>query len=243
MPIMRTGFLVVIGLTASLSAVRAQSDTTENRLRDVLRQTVTDLRAAQDNQVALQASLDQMKAQRDSLQQQVDHLTAQQASEHTEAPAAPAPAAAPPPPAIDEAKYRAAIDELRQQNAALQAGLQKWQAAYQNAAGIAQSKDLESRQSQATLTGSQATLSVCEGKNTRLLAVANDILHLYQTQSFRSLLVESYEPLLGIKKVELENIMQDNEDRIRAQQYYPGEQPRPAPAAPAKAGASKASSR
>ncbi len=144
---------------------------------------MTDLRAAQDNQVALQASLDQMKTQRDALQQQVDHLTAAQAADHTAAPAAPAAPAPAPAPAVDEGKYRAAIDALRQQNAALQAGLQKWQTAYQNAAGVAQSKDLESRQSKTTLTGAQATLSVCEDKNTRMLAVANDVLHLYRTQS------------------------------------------------------------
>ncbi len=131
-------------------------------------------------------------------------------------------------------EYQAAIAALRQQNAQLQAGLQKWQAAYQNAAGIAQARDLDSRQTHATLTGAQGTLSICEDKNKRLIGVANDILHLYQTQSFRSLLVESYEPLLGYKKVELENIVQDNEDRIRTQQYYPGEQPKPA-ATPAKA--------
>jgi DNA repair exonuclease SbcCD ATPase subunit len=239
MATMRIGLLATIGLAACMTTAAAQSSTTEDRLREALRQTVIDMRAAQDSQATLQASLDQMKTQRDALQQQVDRLTAQ-AAEHPAAPAqaqaqAGAPAPAPAPPPVDEAKYRAAIDALRQQNAQLQAGLQKWQAAYQNAAGIAQTKDLDSRQSQATLGRAQTTLSICEDKNKRLLAVANDILHLYQTQSFRSLLVGSYEPILGFKKVELENIMQDNEDRIRAQQYYPGEQPHPAPAAATKA--------
>ncbi len=41
--------------------------------------------------------------------------------------------------------------------------------------------------------------------------------------------MESYEPLLGFKKVELENIVQDNEDRIRAQTYYPGRTAAPCP--------------
>ncbi len=223
------GFLTAAGLAACLSTATAQSDTTEDRLREVLRQTVTQLRAAQDSQTTLQAQLDQMRTQRDTLQQQVDQLRAQAAAQPAPAPAQ---AAAPPSvPAADEAKYRAAIDALRQQNAQMQAGLQKWQAAYQNAAGIAQSRDLDSRQTHATLTTAQATLGACEDKNKRLVAVANDILHLYQTQGFRSLLVESYEPLLGYKKVQLENIVQDNEDRIRTQQYYPGEQPKPAAAA------------
>ncbi len=232
MKVIDIGILVVLALAACVSSAVAQSDTTEDRLREVLRQTVTQLRAAQDSQTTLQAQLDQMRTQRDALQQQVDHLNAAA----TPPPAQPAaPAAAPAPPPVDESKYLAAINALRQQNAQLQAGLQKWQAAYQNAASIAQAKDLDSRQTHATLTGAQGTLSICEDKNKRLTAVANDILHLYQTQSFRRLLVESYEPLLGYKKVELENIVQDNEDRIRAQQYFPGEQPKPVAATPAKA--------
>ena len=52
--------------------------------------------------------------------------------------------------------------------------------------------------------------------------MANDILHLYQTQGFRSLLLGSYEPLLGLKKVELENLVQHYEDRIEDQRLQPG---------------------
>lgn len=72
-------------------------------------------------------------------------------------------------------------------------------------------------------------------KNTRLIAVANDILHLYRTQSFRSLLLGSYEPLLGFKQVQLENTVQDYEDKISAQRFYGNERPPAVPAAAPKA--------
>jgi len=70
--------------------------------------------------------------------------------------------------------------------------------------------------------------------------VASDILHRYRTPKFRAIIAGSWEPLLGFKQVELENLVQDNEDCILDQRYHPGEQPPAAsgakPAA-AKAGA------
>jgi hypothetical protein len=39
------------------------------------------------------------------------------------------------------------------------------------------------------------------------------------------LLLSSYEPLLGLKKVELENTIQDYEDKILDQKYRPGSEP------------------
>jgi hypothetical protein len=218
-------------LAVFATGAAAQSASQEDRLRDALRKTTVDLRAAQDSQVALQASLDQAQKERDALQQQVAQLTAQAAQRAAEpAPAAPAPPAPPP----QDQQLRAVIDALKRQNAELEAGVRKWQAAYQQAASVAQAKDAESRQLAASLKISETTLGVCAGKNTRLLAVANDILHLYRQQDFKSLLLMSYEPLLGFKKVELENIVQDNEDRVRAQKYYPGEQPQAPAKAPAR---------
>jgi hypothetical protein len=68
-------------------------------------------------------------------------------------------------------------------------------------------------------------LGVCQAKNPKLIAVAQDILHLYQTPHFRSRARGNRDAVLGFKRVELENILQDNEDRILDQKYYPGERP------------------
>ena len=108
--------------------VRAQDSTGEARLREALRQTTIQLRALQDSQAALAAQLDQAKRERDALKQQLDAAKS--------APSAPDP---------QVAQLRDAVTALQQQNAALQQGLQKWQAAYQQAADLARSKDAESR--------------------------------------------------------------------------------------------------
>lgn len=199
--------------------VRAQDSTGEARLREALRQTTIQLRALQDSQAALAAQLDQAKRERDALKQQLDAAKS--------APSAPDP---------QVAQLRDAVTALQQQNAALQQGLQKWQAAYQQAADLARSKDAESRRLDAELRQRSSALTACTEANGKLIAVANDILHLYHTQSFRSLLLGSYEPLLGFKKVELENLVHDYEDKIADQQLQPGAPPAPVPA-PGSAGA------
>jgi hypothetical protein len=199
----------------------AQGASNEDRLRDALRHVTTDLRAAQDNQVAQQAALDQALKQRDLLQQQVTQLTAQIAAQPA------AQAAQPAQPTADDRQVRDVLDALKKQNAALQDGLTHWQTAYQQAATLAQAKDAQGRQAAAMATTAQQTLGVCQTKNTKLIAIANDILHLYDTRQFRSVASSSWDSMLGFKRVELQNIVQDNEDRILDQKYYAGERPTP----------------
>src|ERR1700748_2971007 len=88
-------------------------DTPEARLRDLLRRTTTELRAAQDSQALLQASLDQEKQKTVLLQKQLDDLTA-----HPVAPAKPSTAE------DDIARLRA---ESLARAAALESGMKQWQ--------------------------------------------------------------------------------------------------------------------
>lgn len=206
--------LLLFCAAVAAGPARAQEATAESRLRDALRQTTIQLRALQDNQAALNAQLDQLKQERDSLQQQLE-----------------AAKNAPRPPDAELGQLRAAVAALQQQNAALQAGLQKWQGGYQQAADLARAKDAESRQLGGALQQQTTRLGVCTTTNGKLIAVANDILHLYRTQSFRSLLLGSYEPLLGFKKVQLENLVQDYEDKIDAHRLPPGTPAAQVPAA------------
>jgi hypothetical protein len=69
-------------------------------------------------------------------------------------------------------------------------------------------------------------LAACRAANGKLLKVGHDILHLYETESFRSLLLRSYEPMLGLYRIKLENIVQDHDDELREQELPPD----PAPA-------------
>jgi septal ring factor EnvC (AmiA/AmiB activator) len=204
---MRLAIVLVASLLGALPAMA--QDTPEVRLREMLRRATAELRAAQDGQAAAEASLQQEKQQSAALRKQIDEVNA----------AADAKSAA----ADDEITHlKADLAAAQTQVTALEAGLKQWQDAYQKAADLARAKDLESKTSLSHAAESERETGICTATNTKLIGVANDILHLYQTQNFRSLLLYSYEPLLGLKKVELENLVQDYEDKILDRKYRPG---------------------
>ena len=195
---------------ASASIAGARADDESDRLRDALRHTTVDLRAAEDSLAQVQANLDAATKQKGQLQAELDAANAKAA-------AAPPPAPAAPP--VDLSRVRAAVAQANAQNAALRAALAKWQGAYQQAAALARQKDGEGRALGGQQKSMAAQLRTCEAENTALIGVADDILHLYRSQSFHQVLLWSYEPLIGLDQVKLENIVQDYEDKIRDQEY------------------------
>ncbi len=188
----------------------ALADGNEDRLRDALRQSVTQMRAAQDQ--AAQAQADLQKAQQDkaALQTQLDAALAKP----------PAPVAPAPPPA-ELGQLRAELAASRAQLAAQQQALAKFQLAYRGVEQQARGLDEAGRRAQAGRAADAAALETCRAENKRLVEVSESILHLYESQSFRSLLLRSYEPLIGSAKVKLENMVQDYDDKIRDQEYVP----------------------
>ena len=185
----------------------AQDQTVEDKLREALRRSTVDLRALQDNQAQLQADRDAATKQRDALQQQLDAANAKLAA----TPAAPE---AKPVDKDELKKLSDMLDAARRDIATLTASNAKWQAAYREAAALAQAKDAEARKLAGELKAERSVTAADLDANRKLAGVGNDILHLYRTQGFRRILLGSYEPLLGLQKVELDNIVQDYEDRI-----------------------------
>jgi chromosome segregation ATPase len=200
-------------LAISVMAQQAQADeqTNEDRLRDALRQAVTQMRAAQDQ--AAQAAADAQKAQsaQAAVQAQLDAANAQLAALKGK-PAAPA---------VDVQQMQDALKSYQAQAVQMQQALAKWQAAYNNAAELARAKDEESQRAGAGLKADAKALDICKAENGKLIGTAESILHLYQTQSFRSILLRSYEPVIGSAKVTLENLVQDYDDKIHDQEYVP----------------------
>lgn len=198
-----------LALLLAATSAMAQ-DSPEARLREMLRRSAIDLRAARDSQTTLQASLDAEKQKSAALQARIDELVAHPPE--------------PPKPSISEdeiAQLRADGKAARDRVAVLEDSLKQWRDAYQKTADIARAKDAGEKIATARAAEAERRAGVCIGTNTKLIETANDILHLYQSQDFRSLLVRSYEPLVGTKKVELENLIQDYEDKILERKYAP----------------------
>ncbi len=207
--------LLTITLFCIASTAGAQQASPEDRLREALRRTTVELRALQDAQGPLQANLDAMTKQRDDLKQQLDEANAKLE----------AATAAPPPPAEDLQALKDQIEALKKESAGLQAGLSRWQSAYQEAAGVARARDADAKKLAGDLKVSEQTVGIVKDENAKLVATAQDILHLYRTQDFHSILVWSYEPLVGIKQVELQNLVQNYDDKIYNLKYVGTERP------------------
>ena len=109
--------------------------------------------------------------------------------------------------AASDEVVRAALTALQAQVVALQQAAEKLQGS-------------ASPDTTAQMEPPADALAVCRANNAKLLSVGHDILHLYESRSFQSLLVGQYEPLLGLYRVELENIVQDNDDKLRDLQVF-----------------------
>ena len=122
-------------------------------------------------------------------------------------------------------QMQADLDAAKQQNAALQASLSKYEGAVQQAQDIARQKDSESQRAQAGLRSNFTALETCKTANKKLIDVSEQVLNLWQDRSFIWVLRKSYEPIVGAAKVDLENIVQDYDDKIRDQEYIPPREP------------------
>jgi chromosome segregation ATPase len=169
------------------------------------------MRAAQDQAAQAQAQLAQAQADLAATKAQLDAATAKLADRGGKAAASPEQLQA----------LQAQLATAQQQNAALQTGLQRYQGAVQQAQTLARQKDTESRQAAAGLAANTKALETCKATNTKLIAVSEQVLHLYQDRGFLWVLRKSYEPLIGAAKVDLENIVQQYDDKIRDEEYIP----------------------
>ncbi len=212
---------LVLAATMLLPALAQAQQSTEERMRDALRQAVTEMRAAQDQAAQAQADLARAQGEKSALQAQLDAANAKLAGQAARPAARPA----------DEAAMQARVRAAEAQAAALQQRSVALQGSVQAQAALARTSQEESQQAAAALRGQSTALTTCKAANAKLTDVAEQILHLYESQSFRAVLLRSYEPILGEARVRLENTVQTYDDKIRDQEYVA---PGPAAAAPAR---------
>jgi hypothetical protein len=207
---MQSKFRTLLWLATLLTPIiaHAQDAATEDKLRNLLRQTTEQLRAAQDNAATVQAQLDAITKQRDALQAQLAQ---------PQAPAAPAGPSPEQRAAIQQAQAQARAAQT--QAAAESANTARWQKAYTEAAAIARAKDQSDRRNAAGLNQASAQLTICKQDNARLIDLSGEILHLYETPQWNQLLVANHDRLLGFARVKLQNLVQDYEDKTASQEY------------------------
>jgi chromosome segregation ATPase len=191
--------VVSLALTVALpAAARAESDT--DRLRDALRAATAQLRSLEDQRATLQAKQAEGERERDRLKKQNDALKAQVKE-------------------LDQAN-RQAVEEFNQRLAERDQTLEKWKSAYEEAANVARAKDAERAKFEQESKAFKASTKAAETKNKQLYKVSKEILNKYEAiDPLEALAI--HEPLIGIRRVEHQNSVQDYRDKILDQKATP----------------------
>jgi chromosome segregation ATPase len=193
--------VIIAGILLVACTVGARADDSENdRLRQALRDTSAQLQGLEDQRVALQNQLTASMQERDHLK---GDLAAAKAKIK----------------AVDKA-HREAVTEFNQRLEERNQVLQKWKTAYEEAATVARSKDAERAQAQAEADGFKASTKTCAERNIKLVQVGRELIDRLEQVHFTDALL-AQEPLTGIKRVQVQNLLQDYQDKILEQKVQP----------------------
>lgn len=213
-------FIPLVALIACLAlfpgalTAAEQANPAEAKLRDALRNSMLQLRDAQNQLATLQAAQVESDKEKETLNAKVkelngklDGLTKQND-------------------ALKEltdktiASLNAKVTDQSSQITRFAEALEKWKASYNQLVLIARTKEAE----RARLTGEaivlQRRIDDRETKNCELFKLANEILTRYEKFSLGDALAAK-EPFIGTTRVKLENLVQEYQDKLAAQKTSP----------------------
>jgi hypothetical protein len=185
-----------LGLAAAAPIAALADATTEAQLRSALQESTAKIAALEDQVANLQASQAPDVAMIEALKAKL------QSQGGGEAPAA-------------KAKDDAALKAANAQVAALKAQLAQTQTAKQSSA--AQAAALT-----AQLASTNTGLAQCESKNAQMYTLSMQILDAYAHKDDPWTAFANHEPFIGFKRVQLENLVQDDQDKLYNDQVNPG---------------------
>ncbi len=197
-PIINLAFALAILATALPH--NALADTEADRLREALRSATAQTRQLEDERTALQAKLADADREKAAARAQVDAARAEVRQVRKE--------------------QREAIEEFNKRLAERDETLEKWRAAYEEAATVARTKDAERAKFEGEATAYKASTKSCVTKNGQMLKAGSELLHRYQDVTIGDTIV-AREPALGLRRVEIQNVIQDTRDKILDQKATP----------------------
>lgn len=188
--------LLTLGLVPLAPHAARADATTEAQLRAALQDSTTKIAALEDQVANLQASEAPNVAMIEALKAKL------QAQGGGETPAA-------------KAKADAALRAANAQVAAVKAQLGQTQTA-------AQTAQAQVTALQAQLASTKAGLAQCSTKNAQMYALSTQILDAYAHKDDPLSAFVNHEPFIGVKRVQLQNIVQNDQDKLYDDQVNPG---------------------
>jgi hypothetical protein len=198
---MRRIVLLLAALLQPVSSAHAQSEV--DRLRDALRTAQTQAKAAEDQRAALQAKQAEGERERERLRKQTEALRKQVKE--------------------TEDSHRQAVEEFNQRLEERNETLEKWKAAYAEAATVARTKDAERAKFESEAGTYRANAKSCATRNVALAKVGQDLLMRYEELTIGDMMI-AREPLTGLMRVNIQNFLQDQQDKILEQRIERAEQ-------------------
>jgi len=188
---MRRATFTILLLCCAGTATAA--GTLEDRLRQQLGAQSAQLREAQAEQGRLAADKARAERERDALRIELDLLRSDLQQQRGRA---------------------AALKTERTQRQQLEASLEQTRSSGEQAAQLARDKEAERARLEGRLQQREAQLGDCVARNRKLYDTGREILGAYESVDVVDVL-RRREPFTGLKKVELENLVQDYGDRLQ----------------------------
>lgn len=190
-------------LTWTSAAWSQEPNAAEARLREGLKNTVLQLRAAEVEKAALQAAQAKAGEEKNALETQLAAMTKQ----GTE----------------DQEKMSEMRDELVERANAitrLNEALEKWKKAHAEVTAIARKKETERASAVSQNVVLQRKVEDQQRKNAAMFKIGNEILSRYEKFGLGHALT-AREPFIGTTRVKLQNLMQEYDDQLRDEKIRP----------------------
>ncbi len=185
---------VFVSLSATfLSNGAGAADTEIDRLREALRSATVQTRQLEDQRTALQAKVAEADREKAAAKAQVDAAKAE----------------------VRDVKkqHREAVEEFNKRLAERDETLEKWKAAYEEAATVARTKDAERAKFEGQANAYKASVKSCVAKNEKMFKAGNELLHDHKAITIGDTIV-AQEPVLGLRRVEIQNGIQTTRDKF-----------------------------
>lgn len=193
---MRRVFIPLSFAAATVLTGPAHAQSEVDRLREALRSSTLQVRSLEDQRTQLQAKVAEGDRQRQTMQQQIDTLKEQLKDVET--------------------AHRTAVEQFNVRLEERNETLERWKGAYSEAATVARTKEAERAKFESESKAFQAANKSCEGKNVTLLKISREVLQIYDDVYLGDAIL-TREPVLGFRRVEIQNKIQEYSGKIREQ--------------------------
>ena len=194
-------------LCAGTCVATESASPAETRLREALRNTVMQLRTAQNETAASQVAQAQIEAKNKELEAQVKHLTENSAADRASAKKS-----------IDTLRFD--LESTQAQIAQFKKSLEKSLADFKSASVLAQSREVERARLAADVVVLNRVIADQKTKNAEMYKLGREILLRYEKFGLGEAL-GAREPFVGTTRVKLESYVQDFQDKLTDQNIKP----------------------